>query len=62
MRGKYQSTEQVFENMIEKKSRKCDCQESLGVIKKFFEIFQDSLKTSGILNDSKKEGKAKTCL
>ena len=53
------STKQVFGNMIEKKSRECDCQESLGMIRKFFEIFQDSLKTSGILNDSKKEGKAK---
>ena len=52
MRGKYPSTEQVF-------GRECDCQKSLGVIKKFFEIFQDSLKTSGILNNSKKEGKAK---
>ena len=52
MRGKYPSTEQVF-------GRECDCQKSLGVIKKFFEIFQDSLTTSGILNDSKKEGKSK---
>ena len=52
MEGKYPSTEQVF-------GRECDCQKSLGMIRKFFEIFQDSLKTSGILNDSKKEGKAK---
>ena len=53
LRGKYPSTEQVF-------GRECDCQKSLGMIRKFFEIFQYSMNTSGILNDSKEKGKAKT--
>ena len=52
MEGKYPKSEKVY-------GRKCDCVKSLGVIKKFFEIFQDSLRTSGILNDSRKEEKSK---
>ena len=59
LRGKYPSTKQVFGNMTEKESRECDCQKSLGMIIKFFEIFQYSMNTSGILNDSKEKGKAK---
>ena len=62
-RGKKPSTEQVIGNMTGKEStlssKECDCQKSLSIIRTFYEIFQYSMKTSGILEDSKEKGKTK---
>ena len=52
MEGKYPKSEKVY-------GRKCDCEKSLGVIKNFFDSFIDSLRTSGILTDSRKKEKSK---
>ena len=62
-RGKNPSTEQVIGNMTGKEStlssKECDCQKSLSIIRTFYEIFQYSMKTSGILEDNKEKGKTK---